>query len=70
MPYLNSNSQTIVEKVALNSFKEMVLGLPLKFSILVKELLTSMVYMGVKVIVCSGIYSDGVKAGATTGIPH
>jgi hypothetical protein len=70
MPYLNSNSQTIVEKVALNSFKEMVLGLPLKFSILVKELLTSMVYMGVKVIVCNGIYSDGVKAGATTGIPH
>jgi hypothetical protein len=35
---LSSNSQTIVEKVALNSLKEMVLGLPLNFSILLKEL--------------------------------
>jgi hypothetical protein len=29
MPYLSSNSQTIIEKVALNSLKKMVLGLPL-----------------------------------------
>jgi hypothetical protein len=50
VPYLNSNSQTIVEKVALNSFKEMVLGLPLNFSILPEKLLTSMLYMGVEVI--------------------
>jgi len=48
----------------------MVLGLSLNFSILPKELLTSMVYMGVKVMTCSGIYDDGVKAGAPTGIPH
>jgi hypothetical protein len=47
VPYLNSNSQTTVEKVALNSLKEMVLGLPLNFSILPEELLTSMLYMGV-----------------------
>jgi hypothetical protein len=26
MPYLNSNSQTTIEKIALNSFKEMVHG--------------------------------------------
>jgi hypothetical protein len=55
MLYLNSNSQTIVEEVALNSFKKLVLGLPLIFSILPKELLTSMVYMGVEVIVCNKI---------------
>jgi hypothetical protein len=48
----------------------MVLGLPLNFSILLEELLASMVYMGVKVTVCSGIYGDGVKVGVTTSIPH
>jgi len=48
----------------------MVLGLSLNFSILPKELLTSMVYMGVEVIACSGIYGDGVKDGVTTGVPH
>jgi hypothetical protein len=67
---LSSNSQTIVKKVALNSFKEMVHGLLLNFSILPKELLTSMVYMGVDVMACNGIYDDGVKAGATIGVPH
>jgi hypothetical protein len=70
VPYLSSNSQTTIEKVALNSFKEMVPGLPLNFSILLEDLLTSMVYMGVKVISCSGIYVDGVKAGVATRIPH
>jgi hypothetical protein len=60
----------MVEKVALNSFKEMVLNLPLNFSILPKELLTSMVYMGVEVTACNGIYDDGVKASAATSIPH
>jgi hypothetical protein len=29
-----------------------------------------MVYMGVKVTAYSRIYGDGVKAGATKGIPH
>jgi len=48
----------------------MVPSLPLNFSILLEELLTSMVYIGVKVMVCSGIYDDGVKAGAPGGIPH
>jgi len=67
---LSSNSQTTVEKVALNSLKEIVPGLSLNFSILPKELLTSMVYMGVEVIVCNGIYGDGVKVGAATGVPH
>jgi len=67
---LSSNSQTTVEKVALNSLKEIVPGLPLNFSILPDELLTSMVYMGVEVTVCNGIYDDGVKVGATTGVPH
>ncbi len=70
MPYLNSNSQTMVEKVALNSLKEMVHGLLLNFSILLKELLTSMVYMGVEVTTCSEIFSDGVKASVATCIPH
>jgi hypothetical protein len=42
----------------------MVLGLPLNFSIFLEELLTSMVYMGVKVTACNGIYNDGVKVGA------
>ncbi len=70
MPYLSSNSQTTVKKIALNSLKEMVLGLLLNFSILLEELLTSMVYIGVNVTTCSGIYGDGVKAGAATGVPH
>jgi hypothetical protein len=67
---LSSNSQTIVEKVALNSLKEIVHGLSLNFSILPEELLTSMVYMGVDVTVCNRIYGDGVKIGAATSIPH
>jgi len=67
---LNFNSQTIVEKVILNFFKEVVPGLPLNFSILLEEFLTSMVYMGVEVITCNGIYGDGMKAGAGTSIPH
>jgi len=67
---LNSNSQTTVEKVALNSLKEIVLGFSLNFSILPKELLTSMLYMGVKVTACNGIYDDGVKVGAAIGVPH
>ncbi len=29
-----------------------------------------MVYMGVEVTTCNGIYSDGVKAGVATSIPH
>jgi hypothetical protein len=70
MPYLSSNSQTIVEKVALNSLKEMVPGLLLNFSILPKELLTSMVYMGVEVTIYSGIYGDGVKVSVATSVPH
>ncbi len=48
----------------------MVPSLPLNFSILQEELLTSMVYMGVEVTACNGIYGDGVKDGATIGIPH
>jgi hypothetical protein len=67
---LSSNSQTTIEKIALNSLKEIILGLPLNFSILPEELLTSMVYIGVEVMACSGIYGDGVKAGAATGIPQ
>ncbi len=70
MPYSNSNSQTIVEKVALNFFKEMVPSFPLNFLILPKELLTPMVYMGVEVTPCNGIYGDGVKAGVAEAIPH
>jgi hypothetical protein len=70
VPYLNSNSQTTVEKVSLNSLKEMVRGFPLNFSILLEELLTSMVYMGVEVTAYSGIYSDGVKASVTKSVPH
>jgi hypothetical protein len=54
----------------LNSFKEMVPGLPLNFSILPKELITSMVYMDVEVTTCNGIYDDGVKVGTTTSVPH
>ncbi len=48
----------------------MILGLPLNFSILPEEVLTSMVYMGVKVTAYNGIYGDGVKAGAATSVPH
>jgi hypothetical protein len=29
-----------------------------------------MVYMGVKVTSCNGIYGDGVKASAIAGVPH
>ncbi len=65
-----SNSQTIVEKVTLNSFKEMVPCLLLNFLIFPKELLTSMVYMGVEVTTCNGIYGVGVKASATASVPH
>jgi hypothetical protein len=66
---LSSNSQTIVEKkVALNSLKEMIPCLPLNFSIHPKKLLTSMVYMGVKVTAWSGIYDVGVRASATVGV--
>jgi hypothetical protein len=67
---LNSNSQTTIEKVALNSLKEIVPDLPLNFSILPEKLLTSMVYMGVEVTVWNEIYGDGVKVGAATGVPH
>jgi len=70
VPYLNSNSQTTVEKVALNSLEEIVPGLPLNFSTLLEELLTSMVYMGVEVTACNRIYGDGVKASAVIGVPH
>ncbi len=48
----------------------MVLGLLLNFSIFPEELLTSMVYMGVEITTCNGIYGDGVKGGATVGVPH
>jgi hypothetical protein len=67
---LSSNSQTTVEKVALNSLKEIVPGLPLNFSILPEELLTSMVYMGVEVTICNGVYDDGVNVGAAISVPH
>jgi hypothetical protein len=48
----------------------MVPGLPLNFSILLEELLTSMMYMNVKVIACNRIYGDGVKAGLVIVVPH
>jgi hypothetical protein len=67
---LSSNSQTTVEKVALNSLKEMVLSLLLNFSILPEELLTSMVYMGVEVTTYSEVYVNGVKLGVATSVPH
>jgi hypothetical protein len=67
---LSSNSHTTVEKVALNFFKKIVHGLSLHFSIFLEELLTSMVYMGVEVTACSGIYGDGVKVGVAIGVPH
>ncbi len=28
-----------------------------------------MVYMGVEVMACNGIYGDGVKVGAAVGVP-
>jgi hypothetical protein len=67
---LSSNSWTTIEKVALNSLKEIIHGLPLNFSIFLEDLLTFMVYMGVEVMTCNGIYDDGVKVGATTSVPH
>jgi len=54
----------------LNSLKEIVPGLPLNFSILPEELLTSIVYMGVEVTACNGVYGDGAKVGATIGVVH
>jgi hypothetical protein len=54
----------------MKSLKEMVPSLPLNFSILLEELLTSMVYMGVEVMTCNGIYDDGVKACLAIGVPH
>jgi hypothetical protein len=60
----------MVEKVALNSFKEMVFGLSLNFSIFPDEVLTSMVYMGVEIMTYCEIYGDGVKVGAAIGAPH
>ncbi len=70
MPHLSFDSKTTTEKVALNSFKEMVPGLPLNFSILLEELLTSMVYMHVQVTTCNEIYDVGMKTGAATSVPH
>jgi len=67
---LSSNSQTTIEKITLNSLKEMVHGLLFNFSILREEILTSMVYMGVQVSAYNGIYDDGVKTSAATGVPH
>jgi hypothetical protein len=67
---LSLNSQTTIEKVALNSLKEMVPSIPQNFLIPHKELMTSMVYMGVEVTTCNRIYGDGVKVGAATGVPH
>jgi hypothetical protein len=67
---LSSNSQTTVEKVALNSFKEIVPGFPLNFSIILEELLTSMVYMGVEITACNRVYDDGGNVGAATSVPH
>jgi hypothetical protein len=48
----------------------MVPGLPLNFSILLEELLTSMVYMGVEIMAYNEIYGDGVKDVAAVGVPH
>jgi hypothetical protein len=70
VPYLSSNSQATIEKVALNSLKEMVHRFPLNFSILPEKLLTFMVYMGVEVTPWNGIYGDGVKIGAGASVPH
>ncbi len=54
----------------MNSLKEMVLGLLLNFLIPLEELLTSMVYIGVEVMACNGIYDDDVKTGAIGGTSH
>ncbi len=56
--------------VALNSFKEMVLGLSFNFSIFPEELLTSMVYMGVDVTTYNITYGDSLKVCAIAIIPH
>jgi hypothetical protein len=48
----------------------MVHGLLLNFSIIPKELLTSIMYMGVEVTACSKIYGDGVKVEVAVGVPH
>ncbi len=48
----------------------MVPGLQLNFSILLEELLTSMVYMGVEVTTCNKIYGDDMKDGVAAGVPH
>jgi hypothetical protein len=48
----------------------MVVGVPLNFSILPEELSISMVYMGVEVMTCSGIYDDGVKANLAACVGH
>jgi hypothetical protein len=63
-------SKLLTKKVTLNSLKEMVPHFLLNFSILLEELLTSMVYMGVEATTLSGICSDGVKASAATGVLH
>jgi hypothetical protein len=47
----------------------MVFGLLLNFSILQEELLTSMVYMDVKVTAYNIIYGDGVKVTTGVGMP-
>jgi hypothetical protein len=60
----------MIVEVVVNSLKKMVPSLPLNFSILPEELLTSMVYMNVKVMVCNEIYGDGVKVGVVTNVPH
>jgi hypothetical protein len=48
----------------------MVPGLPLNFSIILEELETSMVYMGVEVMFWSGIYCDGERVGTVASIPN
>jgi hypothetical protein len=48
----------------------MLPGLQLNFSIFPEELSISMVYMGVDVTACNGIYDDGVKIGVVVGVPH
>jgi hypothetical protein len=48
----------------------MVPCLSLNFSILPKELLTFMVYMGVEVTTYSEIYGDDVKASVAIGVFH
>jgi hypothetical protein len=48
----------------------MVPNFLLNFSILLEQLLTPMVYMGVEVMACSRIYGDGVKTNTLTSIFH